>query len=201
MIRFIFSCTDRKYHLTTIQIDSVNPLSFSSGVLHYTEFLAATIESHGAISEEALSEAFDRIDSDDSGYISTQNLREILGEFVSSEYIEHIILEAESELDYSEDMKRQMERKAAKHHFISYEEFMALWDHQKEDKRMEAYQKVKGRRNKSSLPSIEETRPMTITIDEDEDFSRTDSELSFDPIAVSQFQTERAVSIRKYADV
>ena len=37
------------------------------------------------------------------------NLREILGEFVPSEYIEHIILEAESELDYSDDMKRQME--------------------------------------------------------------------------------------------
>ena len=78
---------------------------------------------------------------------------------------------------------------------------MALWDHQKEDKRMEAYQKVKGRRNKSSLPSIEESRPMTITIDEDENLSRTDSELSFDHLAASQFQTERAISVRKYADV
>ena len=148
-----------------------------------------------------MSEAFDRIDSDDSGYISTQNLREILGEFVPSEYIEHIILEAESELDYSDDMKHQMERKPAKHHFISYEEFMALWDHQKEDKRMVAYEKVKGRRGKSSLPSIEESRPMTITITDNEDISRTDSNLSFDPTAVSQFQTERAISVRKYADI
>jgi len=173
----------------------------SSGVLHYTEFLAATIEAHGAISEEALSEAFDRIDSDDSGYISTQNLREILGEFVPREYIEHIILEAESDLDYSDDMKRQMERKPAKHHFISYEEFMALWDHQKADKRAEAYQKVTSRQSKSSLPCIEERRPMAITIGESEDHSISDSELSLDPIAALQFQTERAVSIRKYADV
>ncbi|KAL7553184.1 hypothetical protein ACHAWF_016443 [Thalassiosira exigua] len=169
-----------------------------SGMLHYTEFLAATIEAHGSISEEALSEAFDRIDSDDSGYISTQNLREILGEFVTSEYIEHIILEAESELDYSEEMKQQLERKPAQYHFIAYEEFMALWDHQKEDTRMKAYQKVKGRRGN---PSIVESRPMTITISENEDQSGSDSELSLDPIAVSQFQTERAISVRKYADI
>lgn len=128
-------------------------------------------------------------------------MREILGEFVSSEYIEHIILEAEGDLDYSEEMKRQMELKPAKHHFISYEEFMALWDHQKEDKRIEAYQKVKGRRNKSSLPSIEESRPMTITIGDSEDHSGSDSELSFDQLAASQFQTERAMSVRKYADI
>jgi hypothetical protein len=189
------------HHKLTFPNSFAFPNINTSGVLHYTEFLAATIEAHGAISEEALSEAFDRIDSDDSGYISTQNLREILGEFVSCEYIEHIILEAESDLDYSEDMKRQMERKPAKHHFISYEEFMALWDHQKADKRAEAYQKVTSRRSKSSLPCIEERRPMTITSGKSEDHSINGSELSFDPIAALQFQTERAVSIRKYADI
>lgn len=31
----------------------------------YSEFLAATIEAHGAIDEERLAEAFDRIDCDD----------------------------------------------------------------------------------------------------------------------------------------
>ena len=41
-----------------------------SGKIRYTEFLAATIEVHGAIDEERLAEAFDRIDCDDSGYIS-----------------------------------------------------------------------------------------------------------------------------------
>ena len=41
-----------------------------SGKIRYTEFLAATIEVHGAIDEERLAEAFDRLDCDDSGYIS-----------------------------------------------------------------------------------------------------------------------------------
>lgn len=38
-----------------------------SGRVLYTEFLAATIEATGWISEERLAEAFDRVDSDDSG--------------------------------------------------------------------------------------------------------------------------------------
>jgi hypothetical protein len=32
-----------------------------TGVVKYSEFLAATIEAHGVISEERLAEAFDRI--------------------------------------------------------------------------------------------------------------------------------------------
>lgn len=43
-----------------------------SGYIHYTEFLAATMETRGVIVEERLAEAFDRLDSDDSGYISKQ---------------------------------------------------------------------------------------------------------------------------------
>jgi Ca2+-binding EF-hand superfamily protein len=38
-----------------------------TGVVHYSEFLAATFEAHGAISEEQIAECFDRLDSDDSG--------------------------------------------------------------------------------------------------------------------------------------
>jgi calcium-dependent protein kinase len=48
-----------------------------SGKIRYTEFLASTIEAQGAIDETRLAEAFDRLDSDDSGYISKQNLREL----------------------------------------------------------------------------------------------------------------------------
>ena len=40
--------------------------------IEYKEFLAATIETRGRIEEERLAEAFDRIDSDDSGYITRQ---------------------------------------------------------------------------------------------------------------------------------
>ena len=38
--------------------------------MKYTEFLAATIESTDLVTEERLAEAFDRLDSDDSGFIS-----------------------------------------------------------------------------------------------------------------------------------
>lgn len=38
-----------------------------SGVIRYTEFLAATLEAAGWISEERLAEAFDRLDHDDTG--------------------------------------------------------------------------------------------------------------------------------------
>ena len=38
-----------------------------TGLVHYSEFLAATIESHGSISEEQVAECFDRLDNDDSG--------------------------------------------------------------------------------------------------------------------------------------
>lgn len=39
-----------------------------NGQIMYTEFLAATIEAHGHIEEDRIAEAFDRIDSDDTGF-------------------------------------------------------------------------------------------------------------------------------------
>lgn len=46
-----------------------------TGSVHYIEFLAATLEALGRIDEERLAEAFDRIDSDDSGFISIQDCK------------------------------------------------------------------------------------------------------------------------------
>lgn len=90
-----------------------------SGKIRYTEFLASTIEAHGAISEQRLAEAFDRIDADDSGYISKENLRELLGTELPQEEIDSIIEEA----DLTKDGK------------ISYSEFLALWEDQHEQMR------------------------------------------------------------------
>lgn len=92
-----------------------------TGFIRYTEFLAASIEAQGAISEERLAEAFDRLDSDDSGYISAANLREILGDDFPLEEIEEIIKETPT----------------SKNGMISYAEFLSLWD----DKRAENYNK------------------------------------------------------------
>lgn len=81
------------------------------GYIQYTEFIAATIEAHGHIAEDKIAEAFDRIDSDDSGFISRQNLRDFLGKEYSPELVEKII----SDADENKDGK------------ISYSEFLALF--------------------------------------------------------------------------
>lgn len=83
-----------------------------TGKIKYTEFLAASIESTGLVTEERIAEAFDRLDGDDSGYISLEDLREIFGDDVPEEYIEQVIAEA----DIQRDRK------------ISYDEFLSLWD-------------------------------------------------------------------------
>lgn len=135
-----------------------------SGIIRYTEFLAATIEAQGAISEVRIAEggsstsasrilasapfllcpsaaprfhlnrlhsclfalygfrvffavlAFDRLDSDDSGYISIENLTEILGDEFPKEDIEAIIEEASTDNDGK----------------ISYAEFLALWENRED---------------------------------------------------------------------
>ena len=95
-----------------------------TGFIRYTEFLASTIEAQGAISEERLAEAFDRLDSDDSGFISAENLREILGNDFPKEEIDAIIKEASNNGS------------------ISYSDFLALWEVQEERKREEIVQEI-----------------------------------------------------------
>ncbi|GKY91060.1 hypothetical protein MPSEU_000078800 [Mayamaea pseudoterrestris] len=68
------------------------------GHLRYTEFLAATVEAHGHISEDRIADAFDRLDSDGTGFISKKNLQEILGEDCNDE-IEAIICSADENKD------------------------------------------------------------------------------------------------------
>lgn len=46
-----------------------------TGTVHFIEFLAATIEALGPIDEERIAEAFDRIDSDDTGYITVADCK------------------------------------------------------------------------------------------------------------------------------
>jgi Ca2+-binding EF-hand superfamily protein len=84
----------------------------ATGKVHYSEFLAATLEAHGSINERRIAEAFDRLDSDDSGFITVDNLKEFLGEEVSDEYIDSII----DEVDENND------------HKIEYTEFLDLWN-------------------------------------------------------------------------
>lgn len=97
-----------------------------TGKIRYTEFLAATIEAQGAISEDRLAEAFDRLDSDDSGYIDAANLIDMLGEEFPKDEIHAIIDEA----DISRDNR------------ISYSEFLALWEEKNEVRREAMLQEI-----------------------------------------------------------
>lgn len=70
-----------------------------NGVIMYTEFIAATLEAQGHIEEERVAEAFDRLDSDDSGFISRKNLSEFLGSHASSQEIQDLINEIDGDGD------------------------------------------------------------------------------------------------------
>uniref|UniRef100_A0A7S2RV54 Calmodulin n=1 Tax=Rhizochromulina marina TaxID=1034831 RepID=A0A7S2RV54_9STRA len=65
----------------------------------YTEFLAATVSAMGFVRQEQLTEAFDRLDSDDSGYITKENLREILGSAYVADEVDRMIQEADVKHD------------------------------------------------------------------------------------------------------
>lgn len=73
--------------------------------------MAATIEAHGFIAEEKIAEAFDRLDCDDTGYISKENLRQILGKECCKEHIDEILASG----DVNKDGK------------ISYQEFLQVF--------------------------------------------------------------------------
>lgn len=116
-----------------------------SGRLRYTEFLAATIEARGAISEERLAEAFDRLDSDDNGYISADNLAELLGKDFPRDEIDEII--RESNLSRSDQ--------------ISYSEFLALWEQNDEKDRVAALQRLRDQSRTFSAQSMATTSSST----------------------------------------
>lgn len=67
--------------------------------IYYLEFLAATLEARGRITEERLADAFDRLDSDDSGFISRENFRQILGKEYSDEKVDKFLNEADEDGD------------------------------------------------------------------------------------------------------
>eukprot|EP00904_Undaria_pinnatifida_P000932 jgi/Undpi1/1083/HiC_scaffold_10.g04546.m1 len=68
------------------------------GYLHYTEFLAATLEMEGKkVANERLAEAFDQLDMDDSGHISKANLVEFLGRDSKGYDVTQLIAEADED--------------------------------------------------------------------------------------------------------
>ncbi|GMH47610.1 hypothetical protein TrLO_g8204 [Triparma laevis f. longispina] len=94
-----------------------------SGQIHYTEFLAATMEAHGHIEEDRLAEAFDRLDCDDSGYITRENLKEILGTEYTKQKADEFIAEADGDKNGKicwDEFKTMFERR----HQMEMKDFM-----------------------------------------------------------------------------
>lgn len=68
----------------------------SSGFIAFHEFLAATIEDDiQLLDDEALKDAFDRIDVDDTGTISPGNLKAILGRAASDNLVKRMIADGD----------------------------------------------------------------------------------------------------------
>ena len=81
------------------------------GRLDLKEFLAAMLDGQSHLQEDALLDAFDRIDSDDSGFISFENLRDLLGRQFSPQLVQQMIADADFKengvIDY-EEFKQMM---------------------------------------------------------------------------------------------
>ena len=69
-----------------------------TGTLNYTEFLAATIERRFGEREERIVEAFEVFDKDSSGFITPDNLREVVGTN-DEDYVSKLIEEADTAKD------------------------------------------------------------------------------------------------------
>ena len=86
----------------------------------------------GVIEEEVLAETFDRLDVDGSGFISAQNLRDLLGKSYTNDEISELLSEADKYHDNQ----------------ISYEEFLTLF-HDQQSAREEKVKKIIERKRSS----------------------------------------------------
>eukprot|EP00429_Kryptoperidinium_foliaceum_P049797 CAMPEP_0176106664 /NCGR_PEP_ID=MMETSP0120_2-20121206/53526_1 /TAXON_ID=160619 /ORGANISM="Kryptoperidinium foliaceum, Strain CCMP 1326" /LENGTH=641 /DNA_ID=CAMNT_0017440785 /DNA_START=108 /DNA_END=2031 /DNA_ORIENTATION=- len=63
--------------------------------IHYSDFLAAMMNARLAMHDDLLRSAFRRFDADASGYITADNLREVLGDVHEGENVETLLKEAD----------------------------------------------------------------------------------------------------------
>eukprot|EP00927_Polykrikos_kofoidii_P022459 TRINITY_DN2094_c1_g1_i1.p1 TRINITY_DN2094_c1_g1~~TRINITY_DN2094_c1_g1_i1.p1 ORF type:complete len:535 (-),score=94.46 TRINITY_DN2094_c1_g1_i1:200-1759(-) len=67
--------------------------------INYTEFLAAMLDSRIRLHGDLLRAAFKKFDVDDSGHITTDNLRSVLGESYDGDTVEQLLAEATLDKD------------------------------------------------------------------------------------------------------
>lgn len=89
----------------------------ASGKINYTEFLAACMAVNGSLSIQRLREAFDTLDTDDSGRIDLDNLIQLMGEEADESYVRQVLEEGDLTGDG----------------MISWDEFLTLFRNQRRD--------------------------------------------------------------------
>ena len=100
-----------------------------------------------------MAEAFDRLDTDDSGFITEQNLRDMLGDEFPESEIDAIIKES----DLTQDGK------------VSYMEFLAQWQDHKETRRQEMVLDISNLRMRDSSHHVDTDSLTTDGSDHGED--------------------------------
>ena len=66
-----------------------------TGVIKYTEFLAAAMQEQLYLAEDKILEAFNKLDLDHTGKITKENLRELLGEGTDEAALDRIITDTD----------------------------------------------------------------------------------------------------------
>jgi len=94
--------------------------------IHYNDFLAAMVSTRIAVHDDLLKQAFKKFDVDNTGYITVENLKEVLGEHHEGEEVEQLMKEA----DFTHDGR------------ISYNEFVSYIKGDAFDSHKEATGKV-----------------------------------------------------------
>jgi len=107
----------KKFDMASAEVDEIFKAIDvdGSGKIGYTEFLAATVEAKGHITEEQLLEAFDRLDADDSGFITQANMREILGTAYNPEEVKTMIKDADFKKNGMIDQEEFVKLMTSKH--------------------------------------------------------------------------------------
>jgi calcium-dependent protein kinase len=101
---------EEKFHVddaTVIQAFKALDSSHTDEI-HYSDFLAAMVTSRIKMHDELLAQTFRRFDTDNTGYISKDNLKQLLGDTFEGQEIDKLLAEA----DFTHDGK------------ISYKEFI-----------------------------------------------------------------------------
>jgi calcium-dependent protein kinase len=85
-----FNVSDEETNRIFAALDSNNDEE-----IHYSDFLAAMVSTRIALHDDLLKSAFKKFDVDNSGYITVENLRQVLGDNFDGEEVEKLMQEAD----------------------------------------------------------------------------------------------------------